>query len=76
MSEPSPEREAVGDRFRRIYNYLNSIATEVSEIRRTYIMIMSGPDLNTVIDIEDDERDLDRDLHRLEKLIKMHQGLF
>jgi len=39
-------------------------------------MIMSGPDLNTVIDIEDDERDLDRDLHRLEKLIKMHQGLF
>lgn len=36
-------------------------------------MIMSGPDLNTLLDIADDERDLERDLHILECRLKAHR---
>lgn len=35
-------------------------------------MFMSGLDLNTVVDIERDEGDLNRDVHRLEKLLRAH----
>lgn len=76
MSERGTKDEAVGDdtaeRFRRIYANLNAIAVEVAEIRRTQIMIMSGVELGALTDIDDDERRLDHELHRLEKLLQAH----
>lgn len=72
MSEPGATNETVGDRFERIYNHLKEIAAEVAEIHRTQILIMSGCDLNTVVDIGRDERDLEQDLRRLEKQLRAH----
>lgn len=45
---------------------------DLDEIRRVHIMIMSGSDLNTLLDVADDERDLERDMRILQARIAAH----
>lgn len=61
------------DGFRRVYELLDSLVSAVSDLRRRHAMVLAGPEVVTLVAIETEESDLERDLHRLERQVRSHQ---
>lgn len=61
------------DGFRRVYELLGSLVDAVNEIRKRHAMVLAGPELITLVAIENEESDLGRDVHLLERQLRSHQ---
>lgn len=59
--------------FRRVYDLLAQLVTAIDDVRRTHVGVVSGPELITLTAIVGEERDLDRDVHRLERQLRSHE---
>ena len=64
--------EESDDGFRRVYEVLSNLVDAVNEVRRRHAMVIAGPEVVTLVAIENEESDLERDLHRLERQVRSH----
>jgi hypothetical protein len=60
------------DGFRRVYELLSDLVTEIDRIRKRHVSVLAGPELVTLTAIVGEEDNLDRDVHRLERQLRSH----
>jgi len=60
------------DDFRRVYELLNDLVTEIDRIRKRHVAVIAGPELITLTAIVGEEGNLDRNVHRLERQLRSH----
>jgi len=67
--------ETDGDGFREVYDLLGKLVTAIERVRKNHALVVAGPELVTLVAIEGDERNLEWDVHRLERQIRAHQEI-
>lgn len=60
--------------FREVYDLLDRLVAAIERVRSSHATVVSGPELITLVAIQGDERNLDHDVHRLERQLRAHQA--